>query len=102
MIEKHADWVEEFLPQYPEITKDTIDGILKKEVGLIFERVLEDAGVYKCGGEGRDCLLYTSFPFAGLLVKASSFMIRGSKKGKEETEDVYKRQFQVSMIEWGE
>lgn len=26
------------------------------------------------------------FPFAGLLVKASSFMIRGSKKGKEETE----------------
>ena len=54
MIEKHADWVEEFLPQYPEITKDTIDGILKKEVGLVFERVLEDAGVYKCDGEGRE------------------------------------------------
>ena len=54
MIEKHADWAEEFLPQYPEITKDTIDGILKKEVGLVFERVLEDAGVYKCDGEGRE------------------------------------------------
>lgn len=54
MIEKHADWVEEFLPQYPELTKDTIDGILKKEVGLVFERVLEDAGVYKCDGEGRE------------------------------------------------
>ena len=54
MIEKHADWVEEFLPLYPELTKDTIDGILKKEVGLVFERVLEDAGVYKCDGEGRE------------------------------------------------
>ena len=34
--------------------RDTIDGILKKEVGLVFERVLEDAGVYKCDGEGRE------------------------------------------------
>lgn len=50
---KHADWVEEFLPKYKDITKDNIDEILQEEVGLVFERVLEDAGVYKCTEEGR-------------------------------------------------
>ena len=28
--------------------------ILQKEVGLVFEQVLEDAGVYKCTKEGRE------------------------------------------------
>lgn len=53
-LEKHADWVEEFLPKYPVISKDNIDDILREEVGLVFERVLEDAGVYKCTDEGRE------------------------------------------------
>ncbi len=53
MLEKHADWVEEFRPQYGEITKDNVDGILQDEVGKVFARVLEDAGVYKCTPEGR-------------------------------------------------
>ena len=52
-LEKHADWVEEFLPKYEKITAENVDDILKKEVGLVFERVLEDAGVYKCTEEGR-------------------------------------------------
>ena len=51
---KHADWVEEVLPKYDFITKENIDQILKEEVGLVFERVLEDAGVYKCTPEGRE------------------------------------------------
>ncbi|PNV61412.1 UDP-glucose--hexose-1-phosphate uridylyltransferase [Clostridium sp. chh4-2] len=53
MLEKHADWVEEFLPKYDLITRDNIQQILKEEVGLVFEKVLEDAGVYKCTPEGR-------------------------------------------------
>ncbi len=52
-LEKHADWVEGFLPKYEKITAENVDEILKKEVGLVFERVLEDAGVYKCTEEGR-------------------------------------------------
>ncbi len=52
-LEKHADWVEKFLPKYKKITEENVDEILKKEVGLVFERVLEDAGVYKCTEEGR-------------------------------------------------
>ena len=30
-----------------------MDEILKEEVGLVFEKVLEDAGVYKCTPKGR-------------------------------------------------
>lgn len=57
ILEKHADWVEEFLPKYSKITKETIGGILKEEIGQVFCRVLEDAGVYKCTQEGRKAFL---------------------------------------------
>lgn len=53
-IEKHADWVEGFLPKYPSVTVENVDEILKKEVGLVFEKVLENAGVYKFTPEGRE------------------------------------------------
>lgn len=52
-IAKHGPWVKEFLPKYEKITEDNVQDILKHEVGLVFERVLEDAGVYKCTEEGR-------------------------------------------------
>lgn len=52
-IEKHADWVEEFLPKYSEVTADTIMDILKNEVGIVFSKVLEDAGVYKRNEAGQ-------------------------------------------------
>ena len=51
-IEKHADWVEEFLPQYPDVNAGNIEEILQKEVGKVFCQVLEDAGVYKYTQEG--------------------------------------------------
>lgn len=51
-IEKHADWVEEFLPKYENINASTIENILQQEVGKVFCEVLEDAGVYKCTEEG--------------------------------------------------
>lgn len=52
-IAKHAQWVREFLPKYEKVTAENVEDILKHEVGLVFERVLEDAGVYKCTEEGR-------------------------------------------------
>ncbi len=53
-LEKHADWVEEFLPQYKgTLTKDNIMDVLKEETGKVFVKVLEDAGVFKCTEEGR-------------------------------------------------
>ena len=56
-IEKHADWVEQFLLEYDSITKENIMEILKKEVGDVFVHVLEDAGVYKCTPEGREAFM---------------------------------------------
>ena len=61
---KHADWVEEFMPGYQEkgilVTRDNVWSILQEEVGKVFARVLEDAGVYKCDERGRRA-------FAGFL-----------------------------------
>ena len=57
VLSKHADWVEEFLPKYESITEENIDGIIRKEIGLVFREVLMDAGVYKCTEEGREAFL---------------------------------------------
>ena len=57
-LEKHADWVDGFIPKYKEkgiaVTADNVESILQEEVGHVFARVLEDAGVYKCDAEGRE------------------------------------------------
>ena len=53
VLEKHADWVEEFLTKYTDITKENIMDILHEEIGQVFNQVLEDAGVYKQTEEGR-------------------------------------------------
>ena len=53
MLEKHADWVKEFLPKYRDINEKNVMDILQEEVGQVFVKVLEDAGVYKCTPEGR-------------------------------------------------
>lgn len=52
-IEKHADWVDAFRPKYPVINAENIDGIIKEEIGLVFEKVLEDAGVFKQDTKGQ-------------------------------------------------
>lgn len=52
-IAKHASWVAEFLPAYLEVNAENIDHILEEEVGKVFVKVLEDAGVYKCTEKGR-------------------------------------------------
>ncbi len=55
-LEKHADWVEEFMPRYEKIDASNIDQIIQKEIGLVFMEVLEDAGVYKRTPEGQEAL----------------------------------------------
>lgn len=52
-LSKHADWVEEFLPKYTAMNDENIIDILKEEIGIVFTKVLEDAGVFKCNEEGR-------------------------------------------------
>ena len=56
-LKKHADWVDEFLPQYETINADTIDGILRDEIGKVFAKVLEHAGVYKRDEAGQEAFM---------------------------------------------
>lgn len=51
-LEKHADWVEEFLPKYESINADNVEEILQAEIGIVFKKVLEHAGVYKNTPDG--------------------------------------------------
>ena len=53
VLEKHADWVEAFLPKYNGITKENVMDMIQKEVGIVFGKVLEHAGVYKRDEAGR-------------------------------------------------
>lgn len=52
-IKKHAQWVKSFLPKYDNITLENIEDIIKEEIGIVFTKVLEHAGVYKCDEQGR-------------------------------------------------
>lgn len=52
-LEKHIAWTERFLPKYESITAENVWDILKEEIGQVFVKVLEDAGVYKCTPAGR-------------------------------------------------
>ena len=45
-IEKHKEWFARFKDNY-EFTAENTEEILKTEIGKTFEKVLEDAGVYK-------------------------------------------------------
>lgn len=53
-IEKHADWAEEIMKKYDTINVDNINKILKSEIGLVFVKVLEYAGVFKRDNSGME------------------------------------------------
>ena len=48
----HAQWAEEILKRR-SFTAESAEAILQEEVGRVFERVLEDAGVFKRDEQGR-------------------------------------------------
>lgn len=51
-ISKHAEWVDSFKSNYTFTKENTMD-ILQKEIGIVFAKVLEHAGVYKRDENGR-------------------------------------------------
>jgi UDPglucose--hexose-1-phosphate uridylyltransferase len=50
-LAKHADWAEKFISEN-EITADNVNQIIQDEIGKVFSKVLEHAGVYKRTAEG--------------------------------------------------
>lgn len=51
-LEKHADWIDEIKERRGQ-SKVIDQNVLQEEVGLVFSKVLEDAGVYKRTDEGK-------------------------------------------------
>ena len=52
----HADWAVEFSKNY-DITADNVDEVIRAEVGKVFAKVLEHAGVYKRDEKGKAAFL---------------------------------------------
>lgn len=55
-LQKHAPWAEQLRKKYV-FTEETVAGILQREIGLVFAKVLEHAGVYKRTKEGQRAFL---------------------------------------------
>jgi UDPglucose--hexose-1-phosphate uridylyltransferase len=55
-LSKHAAWVEELKTRHT-FTRETITGILREEVGHVFAKVLEHAGVYQRNEAGKVAML---------------------------------------------
>lgn len=54
MLVKHIDWIEELVNEFgAENSIDQANKIIKDSVGLVFSKVLEDAGVYKRDEKGQ-------------------------------------------------
>ena len=53
VLAKHADWIDEIKGKYSELNQEA----LQKEVGIVFSKVLEDAGVFKRNDEGQKAFL---------------------------------------------
>ena len=53
MPEMHKTWANE-IKDSEEITTDNIEDLIRQKVGEIFERGLEDAGVFKQTAEGQE------------------------------------------------
>jgi len=57
LTSSHALWAEEIKVRHPELSADNVEEILEQEVGVVFTKVLEDAGVFKRTAEGREAFL---------------------------------------------
>ena len=43
----HLEWAEQLKEKYPNVKEEEVNSVVQHEVGQVFARVLEDAGVYK-------------------------------------------------------
>lgn len=53
----HADWAAKVINKYPEMNEDNIHEIIQQEIGLVFAKVLEHAGVYKRDVAGKEAFM---------------------------------------------
>lgn len=53
LLSKHADWADEIVAKHNDINSSNINSILHSEIGIVFSKVLEHAGVFKRNAEGK-------------------------------------------------
>ena len=53
----HADWAAKVINKHPEMNEDNIHEIIQQEIGLVFAKVLEHAGVYKRDVAGKEAFM---------------------------------------------
>ena len=53
----HADWAAEVVNKHPDMKEDTIHEIIQQEIGFVFAKVLEHAGVYKRDVAGKEAFM---------------------------------------------
>ncbi|MBR5506826.1 MAG: UDP-glucose--hexose-1-phosphate uridylyltransferase [Clostridia bacterium] len=56
-LSKHKMWVDSFAHLYDSINEENVDEIIGNEVGKVFSKVLEHAGVYKRDEKGMEAFL---------------------------------------------
>ena len=52
-MEKHIEWADAVKKNHPELQEDNVKEILDQEVGIVFSKILENAGVYKRDEAGK-------------------------------------------------
>jgi len=57
ILKKHADWAERVILCRNDLTKDNITDVIKEEIGIVFAKVLEHAGVYKRDEDGKKAFI---------------------------------------------
>ena len=55
LTKSHAKWAADIAANY-EITAENVKEIVQKETGIVFSKVLEQAGVYKRTPEGKEAI----------------------------------------------
>lgn len=53
----HREWADQIKDQYATLTAENIEEVIHNEIGKVFVRVLEDAGVFKRDAQGRKALM---------------------------------------------
>ncbi len=56
-IASHADWVDSFRSKYEKLDESNVEAVLQAEIGDVFKRILECAGVYKRDEAGKAAFL---------------------------------------------
>lgn len=52
-LEKHIPWADQIKETHPELNEENVRNIINHEIGIVFSKILENAGVYKRTPDGK-------------------------------------------------